>query len=234
MRPPQPVGPGRFRTGNGHRDETVPVSTTAAPPQPTRPARSGIPRGFAALIGVLAVGAALAAGQLVAGIISPASSPFLAVGDTVIRFSPQFLTEFAKTTFGTADKPVLLAGMAVVIAIVAAVAGLASRHRPTPGVAVIAVLGVVGILAVVFAPVFSPLDLVAPVVALATGIGVFRAAARTGARDRRPSGRGRPARPAVAALRADRLVGRGRGGVARGGRRWPAPRRVASATRGAR
>ena len=97
MRPPQPVGPGRFRTRNGHRDETVPVSTTAAPPQPTRPARSGIPRGFAALIGVLAVGAALAAGQLVAGSSRPASSPFLAVGDTVIRFSPQFLTEFAKT-----------------------------------------------------------------------------------------------------------------------------------------
>lgn len=126
------------------------------------------------LIGVVAVGAALGAGQLVAGIISPASSPFLAVGDTVIRFSPQFLTEFAKATFGTADKPVLLAGMAVVIAIVAAVAGLASRHRPTPGVAVIAVLGVVGILTVAFAPVFSPLDLVAPLVALATGIGVFR------------------------------------------------------------
>ena len=87
----------------------------------------------AAVIGVLAVGAALGAGQLVAGLVAPASSPFLAVGDAVIRLSPQALTEFAKSAFGTADKPVLLAGMAVVIAAVAAVAGLLARRRAGPG-----------------------------------------------------------------------------------------------------
>ncbi len=75
------------------------------------------------------MGAALAAGQLVAGLLSPASAPFLAVGDAVIRLSPQPVVEFAKNTFGTADKPVLLAGMAVVIAAVAAVAGLLARRR---------------------------------------------------------------------------------------------------------
>jgi DMSO/TMAO reductase YedYZ molybdopterin-dependent catalytic subunit len=123
---------------------------------------------------VLAVGAALGTGHLVAGVVSAVSSPFLAVGDTVIRFSPQFLTEFAKTTFGTADKPVLLGGMAVVIAAVAAVAGLASRRRRTPGVAVVTAMGVLGFLAVVLAPVFAPLDLVAPAVSLAVGVGVFR------------------------------------------------------------
>jgi DMSO/TMAO reductase YedYZ molybdopterin-dependent catalytic subunit len=123
---------------------------------------------------VLAVGAALGVGHLVAALISPASSPYLAVGDTVIRFSPQALTEFAKTTFGTADKPILLGGMAVFIAIVAAVAGAASRHRPTPGVAVVTVLGLLGFLAVVFSPAFAPLDLVAPAVSLAAGVAVFR------------------------------------------------------------
>ncbi len=88
------------------------MSTTAAPPQPASPVRPVIPRGVAALIGVLAVAAALAVGHLVAALVSPASSPYLAVGDTVIRFSPEWLTEFAKTTFGTADKPILLGGMA--------------------------------------------------------------------------------------------------------------------------
>lgn len=150
------------------------MSTTAAPPQPVRVPRSGIPGGIAALIGVLGVVAALAAGHLAAGLISPASSPFLAVGDTVIRFSPQFLTEFAKSTFGTADKPVLLTGMAVVILIVAALAGLASRRSRGPGVTVVTVLGVLGFLAVIFLPVFAPLDLIAPAVALAAGVGAFR------------------------------------------------------------
>ena len=149
------------------------MSTIAARSEPTPQQGTGIPRVVAALIGVLAVGAALGFGHLVAGVVSPASSPFLAVGDTVIRFSPQFLTEFAKSTFGLADKPILLTGMAVVIAAVAAVAGLASRRRSGPGLAVVAALGMLGLAAVVFAPVFAPLDLVAPVAAPAVGLVVF-------------------------------------------------------------
>jgi DMSO/TMAO reductase YedYZ molybdopterin-dependent catalytic subunit len=125
------------------------------------------------LVGVLAVGAALGFGHLAAGVVSPASSPFLAVGDTVIRFSPQFLTEFAKSTFGVADKPILLAGMAVVIALVAAAAGLASRRSPAPGLVAVGVLGMLGMAAVVFAPVFTPAGLVAPTVALVVGLAVF-------------------------------------------------------------
>ena len=150
------------------------MSTTEAPHRPESSAGPGIGSGWAVLVGVLSVGAALAAGHLVAGLVSPASSPFLAVGDTVIRFSPQWLTEFAKAAFGTADKPVLLSGMAVVIAAVAALAGLASRRRPGPGLAVVAVLGLLGVAAVLSAPVFAPLDLLAPAVSLVTGIGVLR------------------------------------------------------------
>jgi DMSO/TMAO reductase YedYZ molybdopterin-dependent catalytic subunit len=148
------------------------VSTTAAPPRPPTPTL--IPRGFAALIGLPAVGAALAFGHLVAALLSPSSSPYLAVGDTVIRFSPEPLTEFAKTTFGTNDKPILLSGIAVVIAIVAALAGLASRRSPRPGLATIVVLGLLGLAAVAIAPVFAPLDLVAPLVSIVAGVLAFR------------------------------------------------------------
>jgi len=150
------------------------VSTTAAPPQPTTLTPSAIPRGFAALIGLLSVGAALGLGHLVAALISPASSPYLAVGDAVIRFSPEPLTEFAKVYLGTNDKPVLLGGIAVVIAIVAAVAGLASRRSPRPGLTVVVVLGVLGFAAVAIAPVFSPLDLIAPLVSIGAGVLSFR------------------------------------------------------------
>jgi DMSO/TMAO reductase YedYZ molybdopterin-dependent catalytic subunit len=150
------------------------MSTTAAPRQPTRPPHRGIPPGVAAPVGLLAVAAALGAGHLAAGLVSPVSSPYVAVGDTVIRHSPEWLTEFAKAAFGTADKPVLLGGMAVVLAGVAVAAGLASRRSPTPGVLVVTALGLLGLLAVVLAPVFAPLDLVAPAASLAVGLAVFR------------------------------------------------------------
>jgi DMSO/TMAO reductase YedYZ molybdopterin-dependent catalytic subunit len=149
------------------------MSTSATRSATDRRQPRSIPLLPAAAIGVLAVAAALGFGHLAAGIVSPASSPFLAVGDTVIRFSPEFLTEFAKSTFGVADKPILLTGMAAVITAVAAGAGLASRRRATPGLVVITVLGLLALAAVVSAPEFALRDLVAPVVALVVGLPVF-------------------------------------------------------------
>ncbi|MGQ0577045.1 MAG: molybdopterin-dependent oxidoreductase [Pseudonocardia sp.] len=130
-------------------------------------------RPLAALVTLLAVGAAIGAGHLVAGLVAPASSPFVAVGDTVVRFSPQSLTEFAKTTFGIYDKIVLLAGMAVVIAAVAAVVGSFAHRSSTPGAALVTALGLVGLAVVVLNPVFSVADLAAPVTSLVVGLGVF-------------------------------------------------------------
>lgn len=168
------------------------VSTTAArPEQSSEPTPTGtIPRVLAALIGMLSVGLALGVGHLVAAFLSPSASPFVAVGDTVIRFSPQTLTEFAKTTFGTADKPVLLAGMAVVIFVIAAVGGLLSRQRPIVGTAVVVGMGVLGLLAVFFAPTFAPLSLLAPLASLVAGVVAFRFlhATALGVHGRAPSG----------------------------------------------
>jgi len=150
------------------------MSTTSTAPRKAEPAGSEVPSGLAALIGVLAVGAAVGLGQLVAALVSPASSPVLAVGNAVINYSPEPLTEFAKSHFGTSDKPILLSGMAVVITLLAAAAGLASRRHPRPGIVAVVVLGLAGLLAVVAATVFSPLDVVAPLVSLGAGLVVFR------------------------------------------------------------
>ncbi|HEY0813118.1 MAG TPA: molybdopterin-dependent oxidoreductase, partial [Pseudonocardia sp.] len=144
-------------------------------------------RPVAALVGVLAVWAAVGVGHLAAGLISAASSPLLAVGDAVVRLSPEPLTEFAKNTFGTNDKLVLLIAMFVVITLVGAVAGLLSRERPNPGSWVVAVLGVLGTAAVYFAPVYAELDLVAPVAATLAGIGAFRWLHHLGLRAREPA-----------------------------------------------
>src|SRR6476469_8848325 len=126
------------------------------------------------MIGVLAVWAALGVGHLVAVLLSAASSPFLAVGDAVVRLSPQSVTEFAKNTFGTSDKLVLLSAMFVVITLVGALAGLLSRERPNTGAWLIAALGGLGALAVYTSPMFADLDLVAPAAAMLAGIGAFR------------------------------------------------------------
>lgn len=200
------------------------MSTTSAPALPADRPKTALGRGTAVLIGVLAVGAALAFGHLVAALLSPMSSPFLAVGDTVIRFSPQFLTEFAKTTFGTADKPVLLSGMAVVIAVVAALAGLLARRRAAPGLVVVAVLGLLGIAAVVGEPVFAPVDLVAPVVALVVGSAVFAGlhalAVRAAAASATPAGDGVSRRKVLvgsSAAVALASLGAGGGGLLLGG-----------------
>jgi DMSO/TMAO reductase YedYZ molybdopterin-dependent catalytic subunit len=173
------------------------------------------PRPLAALIGVLSVAAAVAVGHLTAALLAPRSSPFLAVGDAVIRFSPSWLTEFAKSAFGTADKPVLLAGTAVVLVLVAAGIGVAGRRRARPGVVGIAGLGVLGALAVLTAPGPGPVDLVAPAVAVLAGLGAFTWLRRAAVAGTDPSRRAVLIGSSVAVGLAS--VGAGVGGVLAGG-----------------
>ncbi|MEC5180315.1 molybdopterin-dependent oxidoreductase [Arthrobacter sp. CG_A4] len=129
------------------------ADATQPPPRPGRPdpARSTAGRQrsrWAAASGVVAVGAGVALGELAAGIVSPSISPVTAVGGAVIDAVPQAVKDWAIALFGTADKIALLCGMALVIAALAAVAGIVERRRRFAGVAIIAVFGVVGLVAV--------------------------------------------------------------------------------------
>lgn len=132
-----------------------------------------IPAAVAALIGLLAVLAALGAGHLAAGLLEPNASPYLAVGNAAIDLTPAVVKDFAVRTFGTADKLVLLLGMAVVLAGLGALAGLLSRTRPLPGQVLAVALGVLGGLAVYSRPDVGQLGLLAPAVSLFAGLGVF-------------------------------------------------------------
>ena len=133
-----------------------------------------LPRLVAALIGVLAVAAALAAGHFVAGFVGPTASPFLAVGNSAIDLTPEFLKSFAIRTFGSNDKLVLLSGMAVFMVLVAVVAGLLSRRRVLPGLVIAGALGLVAIVAVLNRPDGGQLAVLAPIASLAAAVGVFR------------------------------------------------------------
>jgi len=132
-----------------------------------------LPAARAAVTGLTALAAALGAGHLIAGLLlSPAASPFLAVGDAAIDRTPAPVKDFAIRTFGTNDKPALLIGMAVVLALVGIAIGLISRRSALPGVVVIAGIGLIGALAVYEQ---SPrwLDLLAPLASVIAGTAVF-------------------------------------------------------------
>ncbi|MCG8925728.1 molybdopterin-dependent oxidoreductase [Lentzea sp. CC55] len=128
----------------------------------------------AALTGLLALLAALAAGRLVAAFVGLSASPYLAVGNAFIDLTPSWLKDFAVSTFGTADKLVLLTGMAVVLAGIGVGAGLASRNSPAPGSLVAVLLGLVGVVAVATRPDVGALAVLAPVASTAAGVSVFR------------------------------------------------------------
>ncbi|MEW1952007.1 molybdopterin-dependent oxidoreductase [Terrabacter sp. NPDC080008] len=126
-----------------------------------------------ALSGVLAAVAGTAAGHLVAGFLSPASSPVLAVGSTVIDLTPTPLKEWAIATFGTNDKVVLQGSVLVVTLALATVAGLLSRRRLAVGVAFLVVLTSLAGAAALLRPAAHPLDVVPALVAMAVGVATF-------------------------------------------------------------
>ena len=132
-----------------------------------------LPAARAAICGLIAVIAALGAGHLISGLIlNPAASPFFAVGNAVIDRTPAPVKDFAIKQFGTNDKPALLVGMAVALVVFGLLIGVISRRSVLPGLVAIGFLGVVGALAV-WEQSSGRIGLLAPVVSLLAGLGVF-------------------------------------------------------------
>ncbi|MFW0783016.1 molybdopterin-dependent oxidoreductase [Gordonia sp. CPCC 206044] len=130
--------------------------------------------GAAAGAGVVAVGAAVATGELFAVMVDPGSSPYFAVGSSVVDHSPTGIREWAISTFGTGDKVALFVGLGIVIAVIAAGCGVAERLRPPTGTVVIGLFGVVGVLAALGRPTARWTYAVPSVAAGIVGIIVLR------------------------------------------------------------
>jgi DMSO/TMAO reductase YedYZ molybdopterin-dependent catalytic subunit len=105
------------------------------------------------LLGLLAMTAGLAVGELVAGLARSASSSVIPVGQEVIDRVPVWLKDWAIDTFGTADKAVLVIGTLVVLGVVGSVVGiLAVRGQVAGAVTVTAIVGLIGAMAVLARP----------------------------------------------------------------------------------
>jgi DMSO/TMAO reductase YedYZ molybdopterin-dependent catalytic subunit len=153
-----------------------------------------------AVAGVLAAAVAIGAAQLVAGLTAPASSPVLAVGQAAIDLTPPPVKDFAISTFGTADKTVLLGGILVVLALYAAVVGIVAVRRLAFGMWGLGLFAFIGLWAALTRP-GSTVDYLWPTLAGAAA-GAFTLARLAGAagrltappaRPRPGTGAGRPA-----------------------------------------
>jgi DMSO/TMAO reductase YedYZ molybdopterin-dependent catalytic subunit len=170
------------------------------------------------LSGVLAAGVALGVAELAAVATGPQTSPVVAVGQGVIRLTPEWAKEFAIRTFGENDKVALLAGTFALLAVAAfAVGTVAVRHRRA-GIAGVAAFGVLGAAAALAQPGATALAVapslvgaVAGIVALAALMRRLRGPAPTG-----PAG-GEPAEDAAPGPSAGPPLMRNRKGFDRRG-----------------
>ena len=205
--------------------------TSTAPPGTHHPVRrrDGAFAGLAA--GLLALGAA----EIVAALTGPSSEPLVAVGDAFVDLTPPWLKNFATSTFGTADKLVLLAGAAVVLAALCALAGVVAARGRFRGPWIVLALGTIAAIAAVTRPDATILSVLPSAVASIVGALVLSALVDR-LETEKPAGAG-PDRRAVlrrigvvggsgaVALVAGRLLGSGTRDVdaSRAAVRLPAP-----------
>jgi len=134
--------------------------------------------------GLITAFVAIGVAQLVAGITGPHGSPVVAVGGAAIDSAPAPVKNFAISEFGSHDKTVLVAGILVVLAVFAALIGVAALRRLTYGLTGLAVFALVGLAAVLTRPDHGSVDALPVLVGAAAGaftmVLLVRAAAGAG------------------------------------------------------
>jgi DMSO/TMAO reductase YedYZ molybdopterin-dependent catalytic subunit len=108
------------------------------------------------LAGIAAAAAALGVAELVSVITGPQSAPLVAVGGVVIDGVPKAGKDLAVQLFGTHDKQALLTGTTILLAVFAALIGIAARHRADYGYLGIGLFGLLGLVAAVTRPGAGP------------------------------------------------------------------------------
>src|SRR5919198_1492811 len=92
-----------------------------------------------AFAGAVAVGAALATGELLAGILPDVPSPLLAVARFIVDIQPPGAKDLVVGLFGEADKLAFQVFIVLVALVVGALLGLLALRRPAAAATVVAV-----------------------------------------------------------------------------------------------
>ena len=149
----------------------VEVAAEPRAQDPENPVRTRPPKWRGVLSGWVAAAFGLGLAELVAALLATDATPLVSIGSAFVDITPAWLKEFATSTFGTADKAVLAAGMLVVLAAGFGVIGvLAMRGRAFSFLAL--GLGALGALCAASRPTFAAVDLIPSLVA---GIGALLA-----------------------------------------------------------
>ena len=101
------------------------------------------PRAWAAA-GLVSTLAGLAVGQLVAALTAPRAAPLSALSDAVVAVTPLEISHWFIELVGTLDKPLLVIGLAIGVAVVGAGIGLLWRKHPWPARAALVAFAAVG------------------------------------------------------------------------------------------
>ncbi|MFB8191119.1 molybdopterin-dependent oxidoreductase [Microbacterium sp. NPDC055988] len=110
----------------------------------------------AAAAGLVAAVVAVGLAELVAAIVEPSASPFAVIGSGLIDLAPSWAKDTAIALFGTGDKVALIVGVAIVLAVVAALAGILELRRPPIGAVILAALGALAVVAAMIRPGAGP------------------------------------------------------------------------------
>ena len=126
------------------------------------------------VLGLVVMGAGLAAAELVVGSFERTSSPVVPVGQVFIDWVPRPLKDWAIETFGTNDKVVLVLGaLVVLLGIGIGVGVLAMRGARAAAVVLTCSTGVIGAWAVLTRPEPTLVKLLPTVVGTAVSVGVL-------------------------------------------------------------
>lgn len=132
-------------------------------------------RWLAAACGIASALVTFAVSEAIAVFVSAEASPLFAVGAWIIDLAPPGLKEWIIHAFGTADKPVLLACLAVLVLALALAVGVIELERPPWGVMLLVAVCAVAAAAVVTRPHASAVSLLPTALGALAGALVLRA-----------------------------------------------------------
>ena len=123
---------------------------------------------------MLAVAGGMATAELVTSVLSLRAAPVVAVAESVIALTPGWIAEPLIALVGQKDKPLLIAGVLIGLAVLGAVAGILGRRRRVASTALLLVLGLIGVLAELTREGAGMLDAVPALVGTGVAIGLLR------------------------------------------------------------